>query len=82
MIGRGCREKIDRNRGVMTERKTDLAVFIGRLLNRIAIGHHKGADGRSVTQRKRMRVVVPGPEDCLEQKCSDAEERGHPASSL
>jgi hypothetical protein len=26
--------------------------------------------------------MVPGREDCLEQKCDDPEQRGHPAPSL
>src|SRR6516164_1854742 len=66
----------------MTERKTDLAVVVGRLLDRIAVGHPNGADNRQAMLRKPRCVMVPGREDCLEQKCDDPEQRGHPAASL
>jgi len=65
----------------MAERKAEGTVVVGRGRDLIATGHRRGTDNQRPLQRKKVRVVVPGAEDCLEEDCENAQECGYPARS-
>jgi hypothetical protein len=65
----------------MAEREAEGTVVVGRGRDLIATGHRKGTDSQRPLQRKKVRVVVPGAENCLEEDRENAQECGYPARS-
>src|SRR6516164_4542443 len=79
LLGRVCREKIDRNGAVMAEREANLAIMVvASRQDREHRGGHAGGSRTGISIEGR-RVVMPRKQHGVQQDRKNADLRGSPA---